>query len=376
MLKYVTAFAVSLIFVSYSAFSEGFSIKQSQYVCPPCPHVKDIFSSTRFEHDGKCLVCGMNLIEFHDKNAKANPALNLHTGSGNFNFVTVKGINISVFYYQPINFSPESKILLVIPGAGRGAWEYRDNWLEHAEKYNVLILSPSYSERDYDYAGYNLSGILTSVTFSNFTTAEVAGRVNKYFVQDQDLLKGAATKAETWIFKDFDRIFEQVVNATHSAQQQYDLFGHSAGGQILSRMAIFQPKSKADRIIAANAGSYTLPSVDYDFPNGLANTEFRETSLDEIFSTKLTLLIGAQDNELETRGTLLHTPLLDQQGLGRLSRGKSFFSASKAQATKLHADFNWQLYIADGIGHESKKIAEVAAKLLYEKSGHITKVDI
>lgn len=255
-----------------------------------------------------------------------------------------------------------------------GAWEYRDNWRLHAEKYNTLILSPSYSEKDYDYAAYHLSGILTSVTFTNFTTAETSGRVNKYFVQDQDLLKGEATKAEAWIFNDFDRLFEQVANATQSTQQQYDIFGHSAGGQILSRMALFQPKSKANRIIAANAGSYTLPSVDSDFPLGLGETEFQKTSLKQVFSTKLTLLIGAQDNEFETRGTLLHTPTLDKRGLGRLSRGKYFYSASKAQARRLNAEFNWQLHIADGIGHESKKIADVAAKLLYETSAPISNV--
>jgi hypothetical protein len=377
IVKYGAVFAAVFVLLCNSTLGDEFSANQSQYVCPLCPHVIDIFKTKKYPHDGQCSVCGMNLIELNSLNVDTEsvaPKINLHSGSGNFNFVTVKGITISVFYYKPKQYNSDSKILLVIPGSGRGAWEYRDNWLEIAEKYNTLILSPSYSERDYDYNAYNLGGILTSLTFSNFTTAEIAGRINKYFVEDQDLLKGEATKAETWIFKDFDRIFEQAVEATGSSQQRYDIFGHSAGGQILSRMAIFQPKSKANRIIAANAGSYTLPNLAYDFPIGLGKTEFQETSLNQAFFAKLTLLIGAKDNELETRGTLLHTPSLDKQGEGRLSRGKYFFLASKAQAKQLNTEFNWQLHIAEGIGHESAKIAEVAAKLLYETTEHMTKI--
>lgn len=373
-LKCILTITFSFYLVSYAVESGNFGSNEIQYVCPPCPHVSDIITTKRYEHDGQCLVCGMNLIELNDQSLESNAkgedisqaAINLHVGSGNFNFITTKGINISVFYHKPKAFGPNSKILLVIPGAGRGAWEYRDYWRENAEKYNVLILSPSYSEKDYDYAAYHLGGILSSLTFTNFTTKTHQGRVNKYFIDDDDLLKGEAVKASGWLFNDFDRIFDLAVKATHSNMKTYDLFGHSAGGQIISRMAIFKPASKAHRMIAANAGSYTLPITDVVFPLGLKNTEFKESTFKPVYSTKLTILVGELDNDQETKGTLLHTPQLDKQGLGRLSRAKSLFSVAKSQAELLNMEFNWQINIAKDIGHEAKAMSNVAAKLLYD----------
>lgn len=370
----IVAVTAGLVLTCTSVFADEFSPQQPQYVCPPCPHVIDIFETKQYAHDGRCSICGMNLIELNHQDAVISQTL--HLGSGNFDFETVKGINISVFYYKPKQFGPDTKILLVVPGAGRGAWEYRDNWVAAAEKYNVLIVSPSYSEQDYDYAAYNLSGILSSVKFTNFTTAQIEGRVHKYFVQDRDILKGDATKPATWIFQDFERLFDKTVKATHSSQQKYDIFGHSAGGQILSRMALYQPRSKANRIIAANSGSYTLPSFEYDFPIGLGASNFNETSLNQSFSAQLTILVGEQDNDGETRGTLLHTPTLDKQGLGRLSRGKYFYEAAQTQANRLNTEFKWQLHLVEGIGHESKEMGQVAAKLLYEQDQRIPKVTL
>lgn len=372
--KYILIVSVSFLIATYAVESTDFGTNKIQYVCPPCPHVSDIITTKRYQHDGQCSVCGMNLIELNEqsiisqaiteKNSQATT--NLHVGSGNFNFITTKGVNISVFYHKPKAFGSDSKILLVIPGAGRGAWEYRDYWRENAEKYNVLILSPSYSENDYDYAAYHLGGILSSITFTNFITKAHQGRVNKYIIADEDLLKGEAVNASGWLFNDFDRIFELAVKTTHSNIKSYDIFGHSAGGQIISRMAIFKPASKAHRMISANAGSYTLPNMDVQFPLGLKNTEFKVNTFKQVYSTKLTLLVGELDNDHETKGTLLHTPQLDKQGLGRLSRAKTFFNASKAQAELLKMEFNWQINIAQGIGHDSKAMSDVAAKLLYE----------
>ena len=47
------------------------------------------------------------------------------------------------------------------------------------------------------------------------------------------------------------------------------MFGHSAGGQVLHRLAIFRPNNKADRILASNSGWYTIPTITNIFPTGL-----------------------------------------------------------------------------------------------------------
>ena len=45
------------------------------------------------------------------------------------------------------------------------------------------------------------------------------------------------------------------------------MFGHSAGAQILHRMVLFAPGSRADRIVAANSGFYTLADPDQALPS-------------------------------------------------------------------------------------------------------------
>ena len=138
---------------------------------------------------------------------------------------------------------------------------------------------------------------------------------------------------------------------------------------MLHRFAIFLPNSKADRIIAANSGSYTLPVHDLGLPFGLKGSPVTEGDLARCFAANLTLLIGEKDNEQEMRGTMLHTPIVDQQGLGRLSRGKYFFRVSRERAEELSVPFNWKLKIVEGVGHDNRGMGEAAARLLYEAAG-------
>lgn len=356
-------------FISFSSFSlaGNNTFDHQQYVCPPCYHVKDIFTAKTYSHDGQCPVCGMDLIELNEPN---DTSIDLHPGSGNFNIKTVKNTVISVFYHKPEKFDSSSKILLVIPGAGRNAWDYRDAWVEASEKYNVLVHSPAYDKQYYDYAGYHLGGILDKIEFTNYTVTKSEGRVNKYRLDDKDIIKGEVTQSNTWIFNDFDSIFDQVVQTVGSKQETYDIFGHSAGGQILHRMAIFHSDAKANRIVASNAGTYTLPDFQYDYPLGLAETNIEEAMFKHIFARNLILLVGEEDNDEETRGTMLHTPILDKQGLGRLARGEFFYHEAKSQAKKMDVPLAWRFYKVKGVGHEYRKISRAAANLLYDKKVH------
>ena len=63
--------------------------------------------------------------------------VSINKGSGNF-LINGSAIHqndtISIFYHMPQNFTPNSQILLVIPGAGRNADDYRDSWVEASEK--------------------------------------------------------------------------------------------------------------------------------------------------------------------------------------------------------------------------------------------------
>jgi len=346
--------------------TKAFQRYSNKYVCQLCPHVENIYESEVYQHDGKCPVCNMNLIELRQPIASSN--VQLHVGSGNYFIQGGKGNRqklINVFYHKPQKFNDKSKVLIVIPGAGRNAWNYRDSWVEASEKHNVLILSPAYAERDYDFAAYHLGGTVTDLRFDNQKAFNEGKRTGKYIFKDEEILSKVNHSADTWIFDDFDRIFETAMAPLDSKQYQYDIFGHSAGGQILHRLAIFKPNSRANRIIAANSGSYTITNFENKLPFGLSNSVINNSHLKSSFSLQLTILVGELDNENETRGSLLHTPTVDKQGLGRVARSLYFYQKAAEQAETIGAKFNWQRKVVKGVGHDYRKMGKAAVTLLY-----------
>lgn len=144
------------------------------------------------------------------------------------------------------------------------------------------------------------------------------------------------------------------------------MFGHSAGGQILHRFALFGASDRANRLIAANSGWYTLPDFGVKFPFGLKQSPLSKEALYKAFTKNLVIFLGEQDNADETRGHLARNDKLDVQGLHRFSRGKYFYRQSKAIAEGMNADFAWQKVHIPDVGHDYRRMSEQAAQYLYE----------
>lgn len=291
----------------------------------------------------------------------------INNGSGMFTVpggIGSENKSISVYYYKPKNFGKKSKVLLVIPGSGRNGDSYRDSWIATSEKHNVLILSPSYPEKDYVYEDYHLGGIIEETNTRE--SISFTQNSNHVFLDEDKVSITMNLDSKTWIFNDLDRIFDIAVKSLKTKQKKYDVFGHSAGGQILHRFAIFQTKSNADRIIAANAGSYTLTDFETSFPFGLKNTDMPIKDIKKSFTKKLTVFVGELDNADEKGGILLRSKTVDKQGLHRLARAKYFFKTARKKAASLGYKFNWELRIIPKVVHNQKKMARAAANYLYE----------
>lgn len=276
---------------------------------------------------------------------------------------------IEVHYYRPTGFSPRSPILLVMPGDGRNASDYRDAWIAHAQSAGVLVAALGYPEAEYDFAAYQMGGVIKDVVIRNMPLGPDGQPPSRMSLRDEDISFALNIRPEQWLFGDFDRIFDSIVKATGSRRSRYDLFGHSAGGQILHRSVLFHPKSRADRIIAGNAGQYTHPDLKEPLPSGLAGSGMTDQSLAASFACKLILLLGEKDDASETRGSLLHTPTLDKFGVDRLSRGRHFFRVSEDQARTLSTTFNWEFKLVPNVGHDYRAMSAAAAQLLYGQSG-------
>jgi len=275
----------------------------------------------------------------------------LKTGAGVFSIEGGKGrekLMIGVNYYKPKNFNKDSPILIVLPGNGRTGAKYRDRWIAASNKFGALILSLTYSKEFYPRT-------------IHYTLARMSVENNGVFTIEKN--------SKEWIYSDFDRIFDLVVASTKSSQLTYDLFGHSAGGQIGHRLAIFSPENKVNRIISANSGWYTATDFDtpypYGFNDGPVEKEIMKTSLEASFAKKLIVFLGENDDENETRGSLRRRPLANKQGSGRLDRGKYFFEKSKSLANELGYKFNWEIHVVPNVGHSSSKMSIAAAELIY-----------
>lgn len=327
--------------------------RTGEFVCKPCDLPCDELT---FTEPGVCPHCNMDLIkksEVIPEIALTLDEINIESGVGKFLIEggSIKEKTIVVHYYKPQNLQPESPIVFLIPGAGRNGDDYRDAWIDKAEEFNVLVLSPEYSENHYpEFWSYNLAGMITDIKINEERTAMTSFKINK--------------EPDEWIFNDFDRIFNLTKKALHLNMDTYDMFGHSAGGQILHRLAIFKAENKANRILASNSGWYTIPTENDNFPYGLKDSFISSEHVN--FNTNLVIFLGEKDNANETRGSLRRSAEVDKQGLHRLERGKYFYCESKKIAAELNADFNWKLEIVPGVGHDYRAMSKAAADFLYK----------
>lgn len=341
--------------------------KEGNYVCTPCELECD---ELVFNAPGTCPHCGMDLIAIADIDAEEKLVLNeinIQKGSGFFLVEGGKGNTekeIKVFYHQPESFSKDTSVLLVIPGAGRDADEYRDAWIEESEKHNALILSPQYPEKTYPFEAYHLGGVIGSSNLAEKVTFNEG--TNQVHLDEEGLVFETNQAWDTYIFNDFDRIFDLVKTEMELTTEGYDAFGHSAGGHVLHRMALLHPNSKAQKIYASNASFYTLPDFDIPYPFGLKGTSLNKEQLGKAFKQQLVVLLGEEDNDTETKGTFLRSNTADKQGLHRLSRGKNFFERAQEIAKELDHDFNWQLQVIPNVGHNHKLMGQAAGPSLYD----------
>ena len=78
--------------------------------------------------------------------------------------------------------------------------------------------------------------------------------------------QGTAIERKKWTFSAIEHIFDDIRARTGSSCEKYSIFGHSAGSQFVHRMVLFRNDLRIEYAVAANAGSYTLPSFETKFP--------------------------------------------------------------------------------------------------------------
>lgn len=264
--------------------------------------------------------------------AKLNP------GAGRFDF-TKNGKTIPVWYYLPEKHDAKTPILFVMHGVKRNGEHYRNDWLPHAKKYGVILLAPEFSEKDFPGAAfYNYGGAVDS--------------------------KGHRRPEDQWTFSYLEPIFDQVRVATGNSTATYYLYGHSAGAQFVHRYLYFLPKARVAKVVAANAGWWTLPDFAIKFPYGLNGSGLSEASIKQTLQAPLVVLLGTADTD-PNHPELRRTPEAMAQGPYRLARGKFFYTKAKKEAGELGVSLGWTMAFAPGIAHDDKGMANFAVEWLF-----------
>lgn len=240
--------------------------------------------------------------------------------------------SIKVWTYKPINWKDKDKIVFVMHGGGRNADDYLNAWIDLADKNNLFIVAPEFENK-----------------FSKYTTNDYQeGNLFTFF--------GTKNPKSEWAYTVVENIFDHIKSVNSITNEQYDIFGHSAGGQFVHRMVM--PESRIGTAIAANSGFYTLPNKKLEFPYGTQNIEI---NLQKSYNNRLIILLGELDND-PSLGTFRTTDLAMEQGANRLERGTTFFNANKELKNKNNWTFNWEIDTIKNVGHDYKKMSEKAIK--------------
>jgi pimeloyl-ACP methyl ester carboxylesterase len=260
---------------------------------------------------------------------------------GVLTFSTLPPVNkgdIRVHYYIPAGKIREMPLQFIMHGAGRNADDYIEGWKTKADAYEVILVAPELTKESFSSSEYYNGMFLTP--------------------------EGEISDPEATTFSLIDRIFEFVREELQLENSNYNIYGHSAGGQFTHRFMLFYDSPYVKRAVAANAGWYTFPDDAAEYPYGIKGLFSDSDSLRKAFySEDITVLLGTADTIRDK--DLRQTPEADLQGLTRLARGERFFEYNKAMAENKGHLFLWQKVYVQASGHDHTLMSPAAADILY-----------
>lgn len=260
----------------------------------------------------------------------------LETGTFAFQEPTSETGLLNVHFHAPAGWSEDGPVLMVMHGYKRNAETYRHDWRDVAEDLGALLLTP-----EFDHQGY---------------PTPRAYEVGAMRTPDRK----SWMPPELWTWSAVERAFDAAKARFGARRDSYWLYGHSAGGQFVHRLALYQDDSRAEHIVAANAGAYS--AVDEQrFPYGLGHNG-PEADVRRFLAQRITILLGQKDRNTKGK-VLLRSPEALIQGPHRLARGRFFYQSGLRAAAALDAPCNWRIVEAPHSGHSNRVLAPVAGQI-------------
>ena len=242
--------------------------------------------------------------------------------------------------YRPIAYGPERPVVLVQHGMLRNGDAYRDFWIEAADRHNVLIVAPTFSNEAYPGPESYNNGLVRDAS-------------------------GAVRPQESWTYAVLARLWRRLRDEGITTQQRAYVYGHSAGGQYLHRLLSTQDFGFIETAAAGNPGWYTLPTLDLPFPEGLGGIGLDEGYVRRLLGFPLILLAGDKDTATADPHLPSNVEAL-RQGPHRFARAHHYIEFGRKEAARLGVPFAWRLQVVAGIGHDGEAMSAVAASLWFE----------
>jgi poly(3-hydroxybutyrate) depolymerase len=247
---------------------------------------------------------------------------------------------IRVWIYRPAGFQADSPLVFVMHGTLRNGETYREPWVPLADRSSALVVVPEFSLEHYRDSRTYQFGNMRSKT-------------------------GEPIDPEKWTFAAVEHLFDHLKTLTGSTSERYFLFGHSAGAQFVHRMVLFQNAPRIALAVTANAGSYTLPDFDVEFPYGLKQSDMSDARLKAALNVPMLVLLGEKDIDPEDK-YLPKSRAAMAQGPTRLARGHHFFTVAEKAAQRLDMPLRWTKSIVPGVGHDNALMAPAAARAMFQ----------
>lgn len=242
--------------------------------------------------------------------------------------------------YRPANHTPDRPVVIVQHGMGRNGEEYRDAWIPTADRHGVLIVAPTFP-------------------LSDWPNSRV---YNDGHVRAAD---GTVRPRDTWSNGIPGRVLAALQAAGVTTRSRAYLWGHSAGGQFVHRLVSLQGGAAFEAVGAANAGWYSLPTLDRPYPEGLGGVGLDEAAVERLLAYPMTIFAGDQD--IETKATNLPKGAAAlAQGPHRFARAHHYLAFAQAEAARRGVPCRWTLKVVPGVGHEGMVMSDVAGRWWFD----------
>lgn len=266
----------------------------------------------------------------------------LERGEGMFTYqdpINLQLKPIDVHYYIPEDADITTcPIVFVFQGNDRDYTYLMDTWGKDAKEKHYMVFIPQFPMKDYPLHLYQEVGVMnkkhTILNPRNETTASM-----------------------------IDRVFEFVKKHTATLRNDYQIYGHSAGGQFVQRFMLFHDSPYVSRAIVGSPGWYTFPDHSALFPYGIKDVPYvDEMTLKRMLNKDIIIQTATLDTVREW--FLRKTPEADAQGRNRFERGNRFYNFCREYAAQHNWPFRWRMQTVQNVNHDAILMGRAASDIL------------